>query len=40
MLKAFSYAGYVVAVLAVIGVVVLFFHRIRIVREERARSGD
>ena len=35
VLKAFSYAGYVAAVLFVIAVVVLFFHRFRQVREER-----
>ncbi len=35
VLKAFSYAGYVAAVLAVIAVVVLFLHRLRTVREER-----
>ncbi len=35
VLKAFSYAGYVAAVLVVIAVVVLFFHRFRQVREER-----
>jgi len=38
VLKAFSYAGYVLAVLAVIGVAVLFFHRLRVVREERQRG--
>ena len=35
VLKAFSYAGYVAAVLVVIAVVILFWHRLRIVREER-----
>ena len=35
VLKAFSYAGYVAAVLVVIAVVVLFVHRFRVVREER-----
>ena len=35
VLKAFSYAGYALAALAVIGVVVLFLHRLRVVREER-----
>ena len=35
VLKAFSYAGYLAAVLAVIAVVVLFLHRLRVVREER-----
>ena len=35
VLKAFSYAGYVAAVLVVIAVAVLFWHRLRIVREER-----
>ena len=36
VLKAFSYAGYVVAVLFVIAVVGLFIHRIRAVRAQRA----
>jgi membrane protein DedA with SNARE-associated domain len=36
VLKAFSYAGYVAAVLVVIAVVVLFIHRLRVVRSERA----
>ncbi len=35
VLKAFSYAGYVAAVLVVIAVAVLFWHRLRVVREER-----
>jgi membrane protein DedA with SNARE-associated domain len=35
VLKAFSYAGYVAAVLVVIAVVALFFHRFRQMREER-----
>ena len=35
VLKAFSYAGYLAAVLAVIAVVILFLHRLRVVREER-----
>jgi membrane protein DedA with SNARE-associated domain len=35
VLKAFSYAGYVAAVLVVIAVAVLFVHRLRQVREER-----
>jgi len=35
VLKGFSDAGYVLAALAVIAVVVLFVHRIRVVREER-----
>jgi membrane protein DedA with SNARE-associated domain len=38
VLKAFSYAGYVAAVLVVIAVVVLFIHRLRVVRSERASS--
>jgi membrane protein DedA with SNARE-associated domain len=37
VLKAFSYAGYVAAFLAIIAVAVLFWHRLRIVRAERAR---
>src|ERR1700676_5192389 len=35
VLKAFSYAGYVAAVLVVLAVAVLFWHRIKVVREER-----
>jgi membrane protein DedA with SNARE-associated domain len=35
VLKAFSDIGYVLAALAVVGVVILFIHRIRIVRQER-----
>lgn len=35
VLKAFSYAGYVAAVLVVMAVAVLFWHRIKVVREER-----
>jgi membrane protein DedA with SNARE-associated domain len=35
VLKAFSDAGYVLAALAVIAVVVLFVHRVRVVRDER-----
>ena len=35
VLKAFSDAGYLLAALAVIAVAVLFFHRIRVMREER-----
>ncbi len=38
VLKAFSDAGYVLAALAVIAVVALFIHRIRVVREERGLS--
>ncbi len=37
VLKAFSYAGYVAAVLVVIAVAVLFWHRIRVVRSERSK---
>ena len=33
--KSFSDAGYVVAVLAVVAVALLFWHRLRTVREER-----
>ena len=36
--KAFSYAGYAVLVLAVITVAILFFHRLRVVRQERDSS--
>jgi len=35
VLKAFSYAGYLLGALFVIAVVVLFIHRLRVVREER-----
>jgi membrane protein DedA with SNARE-associated domain len=35
VLKAFSYAGYIAAVLVVIAVAGLFFHRFRQLREER-----
>jgi membrane protein DedA with SNARE-associated domain len=35
-LKAFSYAGYVAAVVVVIAVAILFWHRLRIVRGERS----
>jgi len=35
VLKAFSDVGYVLAALAVVGVVILFVHRIRVVRQER-----
>ncbi len=39
VLKAFSYAGYVAGVLAVLVVVVLFVHRFRVLREERAEGA-
>jgi membrane protein DedA with SNARE-associated domain len=35
VLKAFSYAGYLAAVLAVIAIALVFVHRVRVVREER-----
>jgi membrane protein DedA with SNARE-associated domain len=35
VIKGFSYAGYVLAAVAVVAVVVLFVHRVRVVREER-----
>lgn len=35
VLKAFSFAGYVAAVLVIIAVAVLFWHRLRVVRSER-----
>jgi membrane protein DedA with SNARE-associated domain len=38
VLKDFSYAGYVAAVLVVIAVAVLFVHRLRVVRLERAEQ--
>jgi membrane protein DedA with SNARE-associated domain len=36
-IKAFSYAGYVAAALALIAVAVLFWHRLRVVRSERSK---
>ncbi|HEX3564137.1 MAG TPA: DedA family protein [Acidimicrobiales bacterium] len=36
VLKGFSYAGYVAAVLVVLAVAVLFIHRLRVMRTERA----
>lgn len=38
VLKAFNDAGYALAALAVIAVVLLFVHRVRVVREERRAS--
>lgn len=38
VLKSFSDAGYVLAALAVVAVVALFFHRLRVVREERRHA--
>jgi hypothetical protein len=35
VLKDFSYAGYVAGALVVVAVVILFAHRIRVVRTER-----
>ena len=35
MLKAFSYAGYVIGALAVVAVVVVFWHRLREYRSQR-----
>jgi membrane protein DedA with SNARE-associated domain len=35
VLKAFSYAGYVALFIVVVAVAVLFWHRLRVVREER-----
>ena len=35
VLKAFNYAGYVVAALVVVAIVILFLHRLRVVRHER-----
>jgi len=41
VLKAFSYAGYVLGILAVIAVAVVFLHRWRAYRAERDRqSGE
>ncbi len=39
VLKAFSYAGYVLGVLAVIAVVVVFWHRLREYRKQRDETG-
>ena len=36
VIKAFSYAGYVVGVLIVIAIVIVIIHRVRVVRAERA----
>jgi membrane protein DedA with SNARE-associated domain len=36
VLNVFSYAGYLAAVLAVIAVAILFWHRLRVLRSERA----
>ena len=38
VLKDFSDAGYALGALAVVAVVVLFVHRLRVVREERQRA--
>lgn len=38
VLKDFNDAGYVLAVLAVVAVAVLFFHRLRVVRQERQQA--
>jgi membrane protein DedA with SNARE-associated domain len=38
VLKAFSFAGYIFAALAVIAVAGFFLHRLRVVREERQRT--
>lgn len=35
VLKAFSYAGYAAALVAIVAVAVIFWHRLRVVREER-----
>ena len=35
VLKAFSYVGYVAGALFLVTVVILFFHRLRVVRRER-----
>jgi membrane protein DedA with SNARE-associated domain len=40
VLKAFNYVGYVAAALFVVAVVLLFMHRIRVVRQERAAGLD
>ena len=40
VLNGFSDAGYVLAVLVVIAVVGLFFHRLRVVRTERAEQAE
>lgn len=38
VLKAFSYAGYVIAAVAVVAVVVVFWHRLREYRGQRDRE--
>jgi hypothetical protein len=38
VLKDFSYAGYLAGVLVVVAVAVLFVHRLRVVRLERAEQ--
>ena len=40
VLKGFSYAGYVFAVLFVLAIVALFLHRFRVLRAERRPGGD
>ena len=40
MLKAFSYAGYVIAALAVVAVVVVFWHRLREYRQSARHGAD
>jgi membrane protein DedA with SNARE-associated domain len=40
VLKGFSYAGYVFAVLFVLAIVALFLHRYRVLRAERRPGGD
>ena len=40
VIKDFSYAGYVVAGLVVVGVALVFYHRIRTVRAERAGRAE
>ena len=40
VLKGFSDAGYIAAALFVLAVLALFFHRFRVLREERRAGGD
>jgi membrane protein DedA with SNARE-associated domain len=40
VLNAFSYAGYIAAALLVVAIVLLIFHRLRVVRAERSRAPE
>ena len=39
MLKAFNYAGYVVGAVAVVAVVLVFWHRLRAYRDQQHAGG-